>query len=58
MWNMMCIIPVIIGANGIETKVLTKNLEAKPRKHSIDSLQKTAVLGTLHTILKVSQSAN
>ena len=57
MWNMECmIIPVITGANGIETKVLTKNLGAMPGKQSIDSLQKTAILGTLHTVLKVSQS--
>jgi hypothetical protein len=39
-------IPVIIGAAGIVTNVLRKNLEAIPGKHSIDSLQKTAVLGT------------
>jgi hypothetical protein len=32
-----------------------KNLEAVPGKHSIDSLQKTAVLGTSHIIRKVLQ---
>jgi hypothetical protein len=42
------IIPVVIGATGIVTKGLRKNLEAIPGKHSIDSLQKTAILGTLH----------
>jgi hypothetical protein len=43
MWNMNCmIIPVIIGATGIVTKGLKKNLEAIPEKHSINSLQKTA----------------
>jgi hypothetical protein len=49
MWNMKCmVILVIIGNTGIVTKVLKKNLEAIPGKHSIDSLQKTAVLGTSH----------
>ena len=55
-WNLKCtIIPVIIGANGIVTKSLRKNLEAVPGKHSIDSLQKTAILGTSHIIRKVLQ---
>jgi hypothetical protein len=39
----------------IVTKSLRKNLEAVPGKHSIDSLQKTAVLGTSHIIRKVLQ---
>ena len=56
MWNLKCaIIPVIIGATGIVTRSLRKNLEAVPGKHSIDSLQKTAILGTSHIILKVLQ---
>jgi hypothetical protein len=56
MWNLKCtIIPVIIGASGIVTKNLRKNLEAIPEKHSMDSLQKTAVLGTSHIIRKVLQ---
>jgi hypothetical protein len=47
MWNLKCtIIPVIIGANGVVTNSLRKTLEAMPGKHSIDSLQKTAILGT------------
>jgi hypothetical protein len=47
MWNLKCtIIPVIIGATGIVTRSLRRNLEAVPGKHSIDSLQKTAILGT------------
>jgi hypothetical protein len=37
-------------------KNLKKNLEALPRKHSIDSLQKTATLETLDIIRKVQQS--
>ena len=54
MWNLKCtIIPVIIGATGIVTRSFMKNLEAVPGKHSIDSLQKTAILGTSHIIRKV-----
>jgi hypothetical protein len=56
MWNLKYpIIPVIIGDTGIVTRSLRKNLEAVPGKHSIDSLQKTAVLGTSHIIRKVLQ---
>jgi hypothetical protein len=34
MWNLKCtIIPVIIGATGIVTRSLRKNLEAVPGKH-------------------------
>ena len=49
------VIPVIIGATGIVTRSLKKNLETVPGKHSIDSLQKTAILGTSHIIRKVLQ---
>jgi hypothetical protein len=57
MWNMKCFaIPVITGATGIVTKGLKKYLETIPGKHSIDSLLKTAVLGTSHIIRKVLQS--
>ena len=49
------IMPVIIGATGIVTTDLRKNLEAVPGKHSIDSLQKAAILGTPHIIRKVLQ---
>jgi len=56
MWNLKCtIIPVIIGDSGIVTRNLTRNLETVPGKHTIDSLQKTAVLGTSHIIRKVLQ---
>jgi len=56
MWNLKCtILPVITGATGIVTRTLWKNLEAVPGKHSIDSLQKTAILGTSHTIREVLQ---
>jgi hypothetical protein len=40
------IIPVIIGAAGRVTKGLKNNFEAIPGKHSIDSPQKTAMVGT------------
>jgi hypothetical protein len=56
MWKLKCtIVTIIIGATGIVTRSLRKNLEAVPGKHSIDSLQKTAVLGTAHIIRKVLQ---
>ena len=56
MWNLKCTnIPVITGATGIITRSLRKNLEAVPGKHSIDSLQKTAILGTSHIIWRVLQ---
>jgi len=56
MWNLICtIVPVIIGATGTITTSLRKNLEAVPGKHSIDSLQKTATLGTSRVIRKVLQ---
>ena len=56
MWNLKCtIVPVIIGATGIVTRSLKKNLVTIPGKHSIDSLQKTAILGTSHIIRKVLQ---
>jgi hypothetical protein len=56
MWNLNCtIIPVILGATGTETRSLRKNLEYIPVKHSIDSLQKTAILATSHINRKVRQ---
>jgi hypothetical protein len=56
MWNLKCtIIPLVIGATGIVTRSLKKKLEAVPGKNSIDSLQKTAMLGTSHIIRKVLQ---
>ena len=56
MWNLKCtIVPVIIGATGIVTRSLKKNLETIPGKHSIDSLHKKAILGTSHIIRKVLQ---
>ena len=56
MWNLKCtIMPIIIGAAGIVTRSLRKNFEAVPGKHSIDSLKKTAILGTSLIIRKVLQ---
>ena len=56
MWNLKCtIVPVIIGATGIVTRSLRKNLETLLGKLSIDSQQKTAILGTSHIIRKVLQ---
>jgi len=56
MWNLKStILPVITGAIGIVTRILRKNLETVPGKHSIDSLQKTAILGTSHITQKVLQ---
>jgi len=54
MWNLKCtIVPVIIGATGIVTRSLKKNLVTIPGKHSIDSLQKTAIFGISHITRKV-----
>ena len=56
MWNLKCtIISVIIGATEIVKRSLRKNVEDILRKHSIDSLQKTVILGTSHVIRKVLQ---
>ena len=49
------VVPVTVGVTGIVTRSLRKNLETVPGKHSIDSLQKTAILGTSRTIRKVLQ---
>jgi hypothetical protein len=57
MCNMKCvIIRVVTGVKEIVTKGTKKNLQAIPVKHSIDSVQKTAVLVTSHIMQKVLQS--
>jgi hypothetical protein len=43
---------VIIEATG--TKGLKKNMEALSGKYSIDSLQKTAILGTSHIMDRIA----
>ena len=50
------VIPAATGVTETVTKGLKKNLQVTPGKHSTDSLQNTAVLGTSHTMLKVLQS--
>jgi hypothetical protein len=55
-WNMKCVtVSVITGATGTVKKGLKINVEAVPGKHSVYSLQKTAILGTSHVIRKVLQ---
>jgi hypothetical protein len=57
MWNMKCfVIPVINGATGIVSKSFKKCLETIPGQQPIDSLQRTAILGTSHIIRKVLQA--
>jgi hypothetical protein len=49
MWNLKSTnIPVKLGATGILTRSVRKNLEAVPGKHLVDSLQKTPILRTSH----------
>jgi hypothetical protein len=57
MWNIKCfVIPAVIGATGTVTGGLRKYLEEIPSKHSIDSLQKTTILGTSHMLRNALQS--
>jgi len=57
MWGMKCMIkPVISGATGLVIFFKMKILLVIPGKHSIDSLQATAILGTSHIIRKELQS--
>ena len=54
MWNVKAkVIPVIIGANGTISKSFRKYLSNIPEKHEVKGLQKTAILGTAHTLRKV-----
>jgi hypothetical protein len=50
------VLPVITGATGIVNEGLKKYLQTIPRKNSMDSLQKTAAVGTSYIIRKVQQS--
>jgi hypothetical protein len=45
--------PVIIGATGTISKSFRKYLSSILGKHDIKELQKTAVLGTAHTLREV-----
>ena len=54
MWNVKTnVIKVIIGATGTISKSFRKYLSNIPGKHEIKELQKTAILGTAHTLRKV-----
>ena len=44
---------VIIGTTGTISKSFRKYLSNVTRKHEIKELQKTAILGTAHTLYKV-----
>jgi hypothetical protein len=54
MWNVKTrVIPVIIGATGTVSKSFRKYVSTIPGNHEIKELQKTAILGTAHTLRKV-----
>jgi stalled ribosome rescue protein Dom34 len=54
MWNVKTqVTPVIIGAPGTISKSFRKYLRSIPGKHDIKELQKTAILGTAHTLREV-----
>jgi hypothetical protein len=53
-WNVKTkVTSVIIGATGTISKSLRKYLSSVPGQHDIKELQKTAVLGTAHTLREV-----
>jgi hypothetical protein len=54
MWNVKTkVTPIIIGATGTMSKSFRKYLSSIPGKHDIKELQKTAILGTAHTLRQV-----
>jgi hypothetical protein len=54
MWNVKTnVIPVITGATGTISKSFRKYLSNVPGIHEVKELQKTAILGTAHTLRKV-----
>jgi len=54
MWNVKTkVIPVIIGAAGTISKSFRKYVSNIPGKHEFKEIQKTAILGTAHTLRKV-----
>ena len=54
MWNVKTnVIPAIIGATGTISKSFRKYLSNIPGIYEIKELQKTAILGTAHTLRKV-----
>ena len=53
MWNVKTkVIPVIIGATGTVSESFRKYVSNIPGKHEVKELQKTAILGTAHTLRK------
>jgi hypothetical protein len=54
MWNVKTeVVPVKMGATGTISKSFRKYLSSVPGKHEVKQLQKTAILGTAHTLRKV-----
>ena len=54
LWNKKVeVIPVIIGAIGIVDKNMKKYVGRIPGCHNIYSLQRSAILGTAHILMKV-----
>jgi hypothetical protein len=54
LWNVKTkVIPVIIGATGAISKSFTKYVSNIPGNHEVKERQKTAILGTAHTLRKV-----
>jgi len=54
MWNVKTkVIPVIIGATGTISNSFRKYVSNIPGNHEVKELQKTAILGTAHIVLKV-----
>jgi hypothetical protein len=54
MWNVKTkVIPVIIGATGTISKSFRKYVSYLPGNHEVKQLQKTAILGTAHLLLKL-----
>jgi hypothetical protein len=54
MWNVKSnVTPVIIGETGTISKSFRKHLSNIPGIHEVKELQKTAILGTAHTLRKV-----
>jgi len=54
MWNVKTkVLPVIVGATGTISKSFRKYVSNIPGKHEVKELQKTAILGTTHTLRKL-----
>jgi hypothetical protein len=54
MWNVKTrVTPLIIGATGTISKSFRKYASTIPGNHEVKELQKTAILGTAHILLKV-----